>query len=415
MDVVKEWFLEAVQASLENRKVAWTQDITDAQWMELFALAQQQHMLAMVYEAVYACPSAQRANPALMAAYKRQTMQSVLMQAVKTGEFFALLRHLKASGIEPLVVKGVICRELYPNPDHRMSADEDLVVLPEQYARCHEAMLAYGMQLSEPDKDIQNAYEVPYGKKGSPIYIEVHKSLFPPESEAYGDFNRFFEGMHERRIEKSMGGVSVTTLCETDHFFYLIVHAFKHFLHSGFGVRQVCDIVRFANAYGNRINWLKVMEQCREIHAELFVVSMLKIGRRYFGFDLDAACCPKAWSVMDVDEQPMLLDLLDSGVYGDASLERKHSSTMTLQAVTMQKRGQRARGGVLRSIFPGREQLQGRYTYLKTKPYLLPIAWASRMARYCRESRKGVHGSAAESLRIGSERVELMRRYGIIR
>lgn len=32
----------------------------------------------------------------------------------------------------------------------------------------------------------------------------------------------------------------------SDHLFYLICHALKHFYHSGFGIRQVCDILLFA-------------------------------------------------------------------------------------------------------------------------------------------------------------------------
>ena len=30
------------------------------------------------------------------------------------------------------------------------------------------------------EEELERIYEVPYGKKGSLIYIELHKSLFPP-------------------------------------------------------------------------------------------------------------------------------------------------------------------------------------------------------------------------------------------
>ena len=33
-------------------------------------------------------------------------------------------------------------------------------------------------------KDIWNAYEVPYMNPGRHLYIELHKHLFPPDSEA---------------------------------------------------------------------------------------------------------------------------------------------------------------------------------------------------------------------------------------
>ena len=99
------------------------------------------------------------------------------------------------------------------------------------------------------EEELERIYEVPYGKKGSLIYIELHKSLFPPESDAYGDLNRFFENVYTDAIEIKIDNTDIRTMGYTDHLFYLICHAFKHFLHSGFGIRQVCDIILFANAY----------------------------------------------------------------------------------------------------------------------------------------------------------------------
>ena len=314
----------------------------------------------------------------------------------------------------PCVVKGIVCRNLYPHPDHRMSGDEDVLIPQMQAERCHEAMLAFGMQMSDPKMERSTAYEIPYGKLGSPIYIELHKSLFPPENDAYGDLNRFFDGVHERTVQMDVGDVTIATLCPTDHFFYLICHSFKHFLHSGFGLRQVCDIVLFANRYGAEIDWEKVKKNCEQIHAMQFTLALLKIGLVHFGFDLAAAQLPEDWPVEAMDEEPMLCDLLDSGIYGDATMSRKHSSTMTLQAVEADKQGKKGRHNLLRTLLPKRESLTGRYPYLVNKPYLLPVAWTSRIWVYVRRRNKK-NDNTAESLKIAAERIELMRKYGIIR
>ena len=416
MKKTEQYFLEALSASLRGECVQWETPLEAQDWAALFKLAQAHHVLPMIYEAIYACPAAQRADAQLMLLSKRQTMQSVMMQAMKTGEFLSLMKHLKAAGVTPCVVKGVVCRSLYPSPDHRISGDEDVLIPPEQFDRCHEAMLAFGMQPADPQQDMRTAHEIPYGKPGSPLYIELHKHLFPPENDAYGDFNRFFADAHAHTVEIMVDGVPLTTLSPTDHFFYLICHAFKHFLHSGFGIRQVCDIVRFADRYGHEIDWAAVLDHCQDIRADQFAAALLKIGQTHFGFDPDAAGVPQAWQAIAVDEGPMLDDLLDSGIYGDASMSRKHSSTMTLSAVAADKRGKKAGRNVLRTLFPSRSALEGRYPFLRTKPWLLPLAWARRIVRYVREPRgAGADNRAAESLRIGSERVELLRRYGIIK
>ena len=70
---------------------------------------------------------------------------------------------------------------------------------------------------------------------------------------------------------------------------------------------------------------------------------------------------------------------------------------------------------MLSSVFPPIDQMLGRYPYLKKKPYLLPYAWVVRILRYRKEQRLGLETDAVKSLKIGRERIELLRRYGIIR
>ena len=414
MEAVQELFLQAMKASLENKKVTWETALEDQEWLALFQLAEAHHVLPLIYDAVYCCPAAQNSEGELFAPFKKRTVQMVMLQTQKTSEFLRLYENLRAAGVKLCMVKGIICRNIYPNPDYRISGDEDFLIPAEQFPLCHEAMLAYGMTLSEPEQDINEVYEVPYGKQGSPIYIELHKSLFPPESEAYGDLNRFFEGVTERLIEVPVQGSMISTMEYTDHLFYLICHAFKHFLHSGFGIRQVCDIILFANAYGDEIDWARIVKNCREIRAELFAAALFKIGEKYLSFDADKACYPVVWRELDVDESAMLNDLLDSGIYGGANMSRKHSSNITLNAVSAQKQGKKSGNHVLKTVFPPAKTLEGRFPYLKEHPYLLPVAWANRLMRYQKELHQTAGNDAAESIRIGNKRIELMKQYGII-
>ena len=127
-DLIKKLFLEALGASLRDARVDWEMELTQENWAELFQLAQAHHVLPMVYEAVYACPAVRSADPRMMMFFKRQTLQSVMMQAMKTSEFLAMMKHLQAAGLTPCVVKGIACRSLYPHPDHRMSGDEDVLI-----------------------------------------------------------------------------------------------------------------------------------------------------------------------------------------------------------------------------------------------------------------------------------------------
>ena len=401
-------FLAILKAALHGERPELPSNIPTEQWQALFHLAGIHKVLPLIYEAVYRHPSL--AGTALLGRAKQQVRHQVVMQTLRTEEFLALNDELQAAGVNPLIVKGIVCRSLYPQPDHRPSGDEDVLIPPAQLGLCHQALTRFGMTTTAQAQ----AYELPYRKADSPLYIELHQHLFPPEQAAYGDLNRFFADVHRRAITVQIQGHSIRTLDHTDHLFYLICHAFKHFLHSGFGIRQVCDILLFTNAYGAVVDWPQILKNCRAIRAERFAGAIFAIGRRHLGLDVRQAAYPESWQALEVDEMPILLDLLSAGLYGDASMSRKHSSNITLDAMAAQKTGKKARGALLSSVFPSARQLKGRYPYLKKHPYLLPVAWGSRLLHYGAERRNTRQNNAADALKIGNKRLELMKFYGIL-
>lgn len=414
MEEYNQLFLEALRASLKGEKVQWNKEISSEDWFKLLNQAQMHNVLALVYEAVYDCPSAETIAMEMRENFRRRMLYQVMQQTIKTQEFWCLQQHLKDSGFTPIVIKGIVCRNLYPKPDYRISTDEDLLIPPEQFNDCCQCLYAYGMHRLKPDQNEEKSYELSFGKAGSPIFIELHKYLFDPDTEAYGEWNRYFADIFEHKICETIDGHEVYILDYTEHLFYLICHAFKHFLHSGFGIRQVCDIVMFANAYGSKIDWQKVLGLCREIHADKFSAAIFKIGQNYLTFNQEKANYPVEWRSIGVDERAMLEDLLSGGVYGASSMSRKHSSNMTLNAVVANKKGEKVRGNVLRVVLPKAEQLEGRYHYLVKRPYLLPIAWADRLLKYRKETSQMKDNDAVESIRIGNQRIELLKQYGVI-
>lgn len=414
MNARNERMLEAIRCFLNGKKADWQEEISEEEWMELFGLSQQHQVLPMVYEAVYSCPAFKTVSAEQIQILKRQVIRQVMIQSRKTEEFLSLYRKLTEKGITPMVVKGLVCRNLYREPDYRCSGDEDVLIPREQFGECHEIFTANGMKPMEPDKDMEAEGEVPYYKERGALHIELHKELFSSESEAYGEFNSLFADAFDRKISLEINGTQVYTMCHTEHLLYLIVHAFKHFLHSGFGIRQVCDIAIYANTYGSEIDWAELQEKCRSIHAEVFAAALFDIGARKLVFDKEKACYPESWEQIGADGGELLADLIAGGVFGDSSMSRKHSSNMTLQAVAEEKRGNKARASLRQSIFPGREYMERTYTYLKDYPFLLPAAWVSRIGKYLLESRKMDNNDALESIEIGNKRIDLMKKYKII-
>lgn len=409
MDRVQEYFLESIKWAIRGKKAPEI-CLEDKEWQQVFALASAHHLLPLIFDVVREIPQLKEKDT--FSGIKMSVRHQIFLHIQKTAEFLKLYQHLRDKGISSLVVKGAVCRSLYPNPDLRISSDEDLLIPKEQTETCHQVMLADGLGTAVADEDICHQHEIPYRKVGSPLYIELHRSLFPEESDAYGDLNSFFKDVFECPAEIEVQGTNLLTLSPENHIFYLICHAFKHFLHSGFGLRQVCDILLFAERYRDTVNWTRVYEKSKAIRAEYFTASLFKIGTQHLGFEPDKL--PKEFLSMNIDEEPMLMDLLEAGVFGSSTMSRRHSSNITLDAVASGKRGKRSKNSLLLSLFPSSKSLESRYPYLKGKPYLLPMAWAQRIASYGKETAKQHNNSAAEALRIGSERRELLKKYNII-
>lgn len=370
-------------------------------WSAIFTLANQQKLLPILFEAARATPAAEE-NAALFAVTKQQVIGQVLNQTVRLAEFSDFYHKLRLAGLHPIVVKGQLCSRLYPLKDHRISADDDILIPDGEFFACHEQLLANGLTTDTPANELASADEVSYTKNGSPLYIELHRHLFDSSEDAHDDLNHFFADLNPVEIDGFLA------MPPHEHLLYLLLHAYKHFVRSGIGLRQFCDIGLWARAYHGEIDWQRLHEQCESVHAAAFAAAAFRIARDYLGIEFDL---PAPWDG-SIDVEPLLHDSLCGGVYGSNDLTRLHSSTVTLNAVKANRTGEKS--SVLSTVFPKREYLERRYPYLKKRPYLLPVAWAQRIAHYASEKQSGADNSVSGSIKLGKERIELMKRYGIM-
>ena len=370
-------------------------------WPAIFTLANQQKLLPILFEAVRKMPDAEE-NVALFAVTKQQVIGQVLNQTVRSAEFSDLYHKLRSAGLHLIVVKGQLCSRLYPLKDHRISADDDLYISDVEFMACHEQLLANGLTTDTPADELPTADEVSYTKDGSPLYIELHRHLFDSAEDAHDELNHFFADLKPVEIDGFLA------MPPHEHLLYLILHAYKHFVRSGIGLRQFCDIGLWAWEYHDEIDWQRLHDQCARVHAATFAAAAFRIARDYLGIEFDL---PAPWDG-GIDVEPLLHDSLCGGVYGSNDLTRLHSSTVTLNAVKASRTGEKS--SVLSTVFPKREYLEHRYPYLKKRPYLLPVAWAQRLAHYASEKQSGAGNSASGSIKLAKERIELMKRYGVM-
>lgn len=410
MDKLSLQLIEGLRAFLWQERASCFLDDNE-QWQAFWELALEQRLLPLLADSLmqdYRLIADKEAADYI----RRLSVGSLVGQSLRSRRFLEIYSELTKAGLKPLVVKGIVCRELYPKGELRLSGDEDLLILPEDADKIFALLEGCGLKRcggAGEDDQVTS-----YVDEESSLHLELHRSLFGHSSGAYGNLNRYFAEVFESAVLTSVQGRGIWTFDVDKHLLYLIFHSFKHFVHSGFGIRQLADICMFSHVHGDKLDWQGIFEALKQANADIFAANLLQIGREYLGF---AEYCEAALAILDkyeaaLDCAELLEDLLSGGIYGNASTERSHSSLITLTAFG---RGETTSGErLMRTIFPKKTELEGAYTYLGKQPYLLPLAWGQRIFGYLSSDRQR-RGSAGESIAIGERRVELLKKYKVIR
>ncbi len=335
---------------------------------------------------------------------KRMARAQVAAQVLRSERFLEVYNRLFSAGVMPLAVKGILCRSVYPKGDLRPSADEDLFVGDAKFSKSCEILRKLGLKEADGANEAADD-EVTFRTADGVLTIELHRTLFPATSPVFSSLESFFSNAFSAPKEYEVcPGQVVLSLNEHDHLLYLILHAFKHFIYSGFGIRQVCDIGLWAERYRERIDWERLRRQTACVRADVFAACVFRIAREYLGMELKEAwdcegeiCCDK-----------MLEDMMSGGIYGTANRSRLHSASLTFRAV------ETGEMGLAKTVFPPREALLRSYPELEERPYLLPFVWCRRLIQYCREVRERSDSKTAETIRIAKDRKEMFRYYHII-
>lgn len=399
-------FLEAVSSAVHGERVHW-EPLPPTLWPALFRLAEKQKLLPLLADAVCECPGVET-DPVCVAA-RRTARRQVLLQTQKDAAFLPVYGRLRAAGIDALVVKGCLCRSVYPNGALRISADEDLLVREEDFARACRVLSEAGM-LPKPEAEIETASEIGWRSPDGLLYIELHKHLFAPDSGPFGLLETAFSDVFSRvRSYHTDDGAEILSLSPHDHLLYLLLHALKHFIRTGFGLRQICDVGLWAARWGREIDWALLDRQVREVRAGTFSAALFEIAAHRLGIALDL---PALWGDAAPDPEAMLSDLLEGGVYGSASKSREHTARITQDAVAARNRGRRR--SLRTALFPPAKDLTSDYPALKAHPSLLPLIWQKRLAQYLFRAAGTEEAHPAETLKLGKKRLALLREYGIL-
>lgn len=390
IDKIGQVFLKAVSAGLQ-RKIIEDPLLSTEEWHSLMDLSAKHALLPLVFESVYPLLPEE-----LEHAYRIVSISLISSQARRTDLFLRLYQKFQKEGIEPLVIKGIVCRDTYNLSDWRVSSDEDVYIPQSEFPHFHELMGHIGFQSSPPN--YRSAHEAVY--TGGGIIIEGHWELFPQESRQWEQMNVMATDIMKRARHMDIDSVKILTPDSTDHLIYLIMHAMKHFSLAGVGIRQICDIAMWSKKY--EVDWQRVKETTDLFGATYFTEAIIDAANRYFDMPI-----PEGWTV--IDSTNLIKDSLAGGTFGHSSADRLHSAYITATS----KENTTRLGSILRAAFPNRKVMEINYHCVSKSLLLLPAAWLVRLVRYAGSVIKK-NESPIHSVEIGRSRLKLLKEYGVL-
>lgn len=402
-------FLSLLKSSLKNEKYDGEKiDFEDLVY--IYKMSEIHHVVPMIYNAAYNEDFFKECDANFQAMFKSSAFRYIFSQIQRTNHFLEVYKKLSEKNIKILVFKGIIFRNMYNNPDDRISSDEDILIKKEDYEKVKEIFLSEGFEF------IDKGEECAYFSKSTGLCIEVSTSLFSHESKAYGHLNKLFEDVFEKSIKINIDKIDILTLSHEQHLIYIVFHNMKHFLTGGFGIRQVADFSKYIETYGEYINWEKFWSDLKDLNYDTFALNLIEISLKYLGFNDDKITYPDNITSFDelknsqkyyINSESLINDILDAGVFGASTMDRKHTALMTLDAVEDKKKSNR-----LKAVFPNVNYLKDNYTYLQKYPILLPVAWGQRILSYLKKNKTS---SYINTMELGKQRIELLKEYKIIK
>ena len=146
-------FIDILRSAMTQTSCDMIEGLSTQDWEKIYDISQKQQLAPMIYQQIFSNESFQNSDPGFQQFWKGDTIDQAGNQARKSILFLMLFDKMRQNGLTPLIVKGIVCRDLYPNPDLRISNDEDLYIPRDQFGKMDEFLQAEGFMREELIKD----------------------------------------------------------------------------------------------------------------------------------------------------------------------------------------------------------------------------------------------------------------------
>lgn len=280
---------------------------------------------------------------------------TITLQTQRHNAFEKLLDKINSAKIKTVLMKGIVLNKYYADPMVRTFGDIDFIVEPQSLPRLDKLMLDLGYEKSVSEEKV-----VSYSK-GNEKY-EAHIALLDDkyitnEGTKNFSFSAFSNLLPTEREY-------IYYLNSDYHFAYLLIHLSKHICSLGAGVRMYLDLALMLKNEQS-LNIEKIKDYIKSLGLSEFFNSTLWLLKKWFNV------CPNVEITPLSEEVTAQLEeyVISGGAFGaygrNPGVSRIRKSKGQIRAF-------------IRFVFPAYRDIKYRYSFLTSRPYLLPAGWVAR-------------------------------------
>lgn len=279
-----------------------------------------------------------------------------------------ILLGLKEKGIQVVVLKGFILKNIYPRPEFRTMCDLDILIDIKDYNLVNKYLVSVGYICGKQKHPVHAVY---CNENGSEV--EVHWKLI--NKDYYnGDEKEFEKNIWKNAKEITIYGLEIKTLSDEDFLIHICMHMAVHTKCSGFGLRQLYDLALFTKNKYEDIDWESFKYRISKYGILTFTEGLYALCDKLFGIKVPLLYLSNS----NLKEEHINL-LLESIIYSGGNGRREQIIDFTLLHNPNNSYNKVKK--IIQIIFLSRKKLSSNYSYAKKYFFLLPIAWIHRIFR----------------------------------
>lgn len=368
MNNAQKQFVDILSAGIRGKLADKVYD--NVEWDEVIDLADKHKVEGIIYLALRKSKLISNIGEEKISLLKQKAAITGITQSRHISGLSTVLNKINERNIPVIVLKGLVVREFYPQPDQRSMNDADILVHEGDVEKVKQLLIDMGYVYLEDHKASHHIALVHHKYP----FIELHWNLFKRDGFS-NELEHYERLIWKRAIKVNVGEAEVLSLSYEDLALHLCMHMAAHLVATGFGVRQLCDFVLLVEHKGDEIDWNSFIMKARMYGFEKFSEIMFLLCNKLFNMEV-----PKEINIKVVNNKKyvsaLLNEIFEAGVHGKKEMANQFATQV---AFNFQDKDSNATLGAInryfRFIFPKIDDMSDKYSYAKKVKILTPIAW----------------------------------------